>query len=110
MPYYDYECGTCGPFTEMRPMAQSAEPCSCPECGGASPRAILRAPNFALMDGASRTAHATNEKARHEPKSSKKHGHGAGCSCCSGKGKSKAVYRPDGSKTFPSNRPWQINH
>lgn len=114
MPFYDYECEACGPFTALRPMAASGSPCDCPDCGGEAPRAFLRAPNFALMDASTRSAHATNEKARHEPKVASKTGHGAGCSCCSGKGKgvgkSKAVYRPDGSKTFPSARPWQISH
>ena len=111
MAYYDYQCEDCGPFTAIRPMAQSGDPCDCPDCGKASPRAFLRAPNFALMDTSTRTAHATNEKARHEPKlASKLGGHGPGCSCCSGKGKSKAVYRADGAKTFPSARPWQISH
>lgn len=110
MPYYDYQCEDCGPFTAIRPMAFSGEPCACPECGGESPRAFLQAPNFSLMDTAKRTAHATNEKARNEPKVASKLGHGAGCSCCSGKAKSKAVYRADGSKTFPSARPWQISH
>lgn len=110
MPFYDYECDECGPFTALRPMALSGEPCACPDCGGQAPRAFLRAPNFALMDTSTRSAHATNEKARHEPKVASKSGHGPGCSCCSGKGKSKAVYRADGSKTFPSMRPWQISH
>jgi hypothetical protein len=35
--------------------------------------------------------------------------HGAGCSCCS-TGKSNAVKAPDGSKMFPTKRPWMISH
>lgn len=110
MPNYDYQCDTCGPFTENRPMALYSAPCDCPECGEPSARAFLRAPNFAMMDSSTRTAMSVNEKSRHEPKTSKSLAHGPGCSCCSGKKKSKAVYRADGSKTFPSARPWQISH
>ena len=57
-----------------------------------------------------RNAHAVNERARHEPKSSSRlgHVHGAGCGC--GKpGKATAV-APDGKKWFPTKRPWMISH
>ncbi|OSQ35391.1 FmdB family zinc ribbon protein [Thalassospira mesophila] len=111
MPYYDYECTSCGPFTEVRPMAQSAAPCTCPDCGQMAARAILTVPNYAMMDAGKRFASSTNERASHEPKSTQKHGHGPGCSCCSGGNKkSRAIYRPDGSKVFPSARPWMISH
>ncbi|MBN8903512.1 MAG: zinc ribbon domain-containing protein, partial [Rhodospirillales bacterium] len=40
MPTYDYECATCGPFTESRPMAEFAAPQPCPECGTSSPRML----------------------------------------------------------------------
>jgi putative FmdB family regulatory protein len=63
MPYYDYQCEDCGPFTAIRSMAVSGDPCDCPDCGTGAPRAFLRAPNFASMDMSTRTAHATNEKA-----------------------------------------------
>ncbi|MBS0447734.1 MAG: zinc ribbon domain-containing protein [Proteobacteria bacterium] len=46
MPVYDYECGRCGAFRERRPMAESAAPQPCPDCGGASPR-MLAAPFLA---------------------------------------------------------------
>lgn len=109
MPFYDYECRACGPFTEMRPMAEAAEPQPCPVCGGLAARAILRVPNFATMDGAARIAHATNERSAHAPKRSG--GHGPGCSCCGGKAKpSRTLRRPDGAKSFPASRPWQISH
>ncbi len=110
MPTYDYRCEACGPFSAVRPMARSAEPAPCPACGTGAARAFLSVPGFALMNAASRTAHATNERARHEPKRASQSGHGAGCACCGGGGRSKAVLRPDGSKTFPSARPWQISH
>lgn len=111
MPYYDYQCENCGPFTEVRPMVQSADPCDCPQCSTPSPRAFLSTPNFAMMDAGRRTAMSVNERSSHEPKSTRKDGlHAPGCSCCSGQKKSKAVYRADGAKTFPSARPWMISH
>ena len=111
MPNYDYNCPDCGSFTETRPMALSGEPCDCPACGTASPRAFFTTPFFAMMDGATRTALATNERSSHAPKTSKSLGHGPGCGCCGGgKKASKTVYRADGAKTFPSARPWMIGH
>ncbi|KRA99938.1 FmdB family transcriptional regulator [Devosia sp. Root685] len=110
MAIYDYQCADCGPFTAMRPMAMAAEPCACPDCGEPAQRAFFSVPFIAGMDPAKRTAHATNEKTRHEPKRGGS-AHGPGCSCCSGgkKGRSTLV-RPDGSKSFPSARPWMISH
>lgn len=111
MPYYDYMCDDCGPFTERAAMAEFDSPCACPTCGEPAPRVLLRAPILANMDGARRTAFATNERARHAPKSTRSHG--PGCSCCSGGGKSmpsRTLHRPDGSKSFPSARPWMISH
>ena len=109
MPYYDYLCPECGAFTELKAISLSAEPCPCPTCATPSPRAFLRNPHFAMMDAGNRTAYATNEKARHEPKSSKNHG--PGCGCCSSKAKpSRTVHRPDGSKSFAGSRPWMISH
>jgi putative FmdB family regulatory protein len=110
MPNYDYSCPDCGPFTQNRPMARSVEPCACPQCGIPAPRAFFSVPFFSSMDGAARNAHATNERSAHAPKTLKSSGHSPGCSCCGGKNHSKAVYRADGGKTFPSARPWMISH
>ncbi|WP_029617038.1 FmdB family zinc ribbon protein [Pseudorhizobium marinum] len=109
MPNYDYKCADCGPFTHRRSMTMSGEPCECPECGQSSPRAFLSMPFVASMEASTRIARATNEKSAHEPVTSKSLGHGAGCSCCNGK-PTKAIYRADGAKTFPSSRPWMISH
>lgn len=111
MPYYDYLCAECGPFTAMAAMADFDKPCGCPACGDDAPRALFTAPQLATMDGSRRGAFATNERARHEPKSTRKHG--PGCGCCSGSSKkmpSKTLHRPDGSKSFPAARPWMISH
>ncbi|TCS59937.1 FmdB family zinc ribbon protein [Primorskyibacter sedentarius] len=109
MPYYDYQCDTCGPFTELGSMATFDQPCACPDCGASARRVLLQAPILANMDKARRTAFATNERAAHEPKSTRSHG--PGCGCCSGKKKpSRTLHRPDGSKSFPTARPWMISH
>lgn len=112
MPVYDYECEECGVFTAFRSMSLSATPCDCPECDVSSRRVFLSAPNSALMDTSRRTAFATNERSADSPKNTRSgHGHGPGCSCCSGTKKpSRTLHRPDGSKTFPSARPWMISH
>jgi putative FmdB family regulatory protein len=111
MPVYEYACGDCGGFTAVRPMSQYREPQPCPGCGASAPRALLSAPAFSAMPAASRIAHATNERSAHAPRASAEVGkrHGAGCSCCS-TGKSNAVKAPDGSKMFPTKRPWMISH
>ena len=44
MPTYEYLCDDCGPFTDLRPMAESDLPHDCPHCGDAAPRAYLTAP------------------------------------------------------------------
>ena len=49
MPTYDYECPDCGPFTELRPMAEFDRPQPCPDCAQQAPR-LLTAP--ALGGGA----------------------------------------------------------
>lgn len=116
MPSYDYLCPACGPFEARAAMADFDKPCACPDCGATSPRALLRAPLLANMDGARRRAHATNERSADSPRRSGQsagHSHGPGCSCCSGgasKKPSGTFYRPDGSKSFPAKRPWMISH
>ena len=67
MPVYDYLCGRCGPFTEMRPMAECDLPSDCPDCGRQAPRAFLTAPYFSAMSAERRRAHATNERSAHAP-------------------------------------------
>jgi putative FmdB family regulatory protein len=114
MPTYEYMCAECGPFTEMRPMAESDLGHDCPHCGDAAPRAYLTAPNFSGLSTERRLAHATNERSAHAPVSSAATGksHGSGCSCCSGKSglSRKTLRRKDGSKSFPTSRPWMISH
>jgi putative FmdB family regulatory protein len=111
MPVYDYLCERCGPFTDMRPMAESGRPRECPECGAEAPRAFLTAPYMASMSTERRTAYATNERSASAPRSLK--AHGGGCSCCSGSSmryNKKRGEKPVEAKSFPSRRPWMISH
>jgi putative FmdB family regulatory protein len=113
MPVYDYLCNRCGPFTDMRPMAECDLPHKCPQCRKKAPRAFLTAPYFATMSGEKRLAHATNERSASAPKAFSSHG--GGCNCCSGasmryKKNSRGSTAENGAKSFPSKRPWMISH
>ena len=113
MPTYDYACGDCGGFDAFRSLADRNEPALCPDCGGASPRVFATAPRLALMDGGTRNAMATNERARHEPQRSGDYArlkHPAGCGCCSTAKRGATLKAPNGNKAFPSKRPWMISH
>ncbi len=111
MPLYEYACDECGGFTATNSLSRYREPQPCPGCGSMAPRALLSAPALATMPAAARVAHATNERSAHAPRTSAEgaHRHGPGCGC-SGTGKSNAVKASDGSKTFPTKRPWMISH
>lgn len=107
MPLYDFECPHCGSFEVMRSIARRDEPAHCPDCGTQASR-LVSLPSYALMDSGARQAHATNERARHEPKLASQHVHGPNCGC--GKPSKSTVKAADGSKTFPTKRPWMISH
>lgn len=109
MPTYDYQCDAHGSFSAMRSIAQRDAACMCPECGSPARRVLVTAPSFADMPQQTRFAHATNERSRHEPVlASRKHG--PGCSCCSSKPSRTTAVGKDGSKAFPTKRPWMISH
>jgi putative FmdB family regulatory protein len=116
MPTYDYACPDCGGFEALRSLAQRNEPCNCPDCGINAERVFVAAPRLAYLSSETRIAHETNERAAHAPRSSRDGNYGrlkhpAGCGCCSGSSKrSSTVKSSDGSKTFPSKRPWMISH
>jgi len=96
----------------MRPMAQADRSQKCPQCGKKAPRAFLTAPYMASMSTEGRLAHATNERSASAPRSLK--AHGGGCSCCSGGSmrynKKRGEGAGNGTKGFPSRRPWMISH
>jgi putative FmdB family regulatory protein len=115
MPTYDYECRDCGGFEAFRLLASRNEPAECPRCGDRSPRVFSSGPRLALLDGATRDAMATNERARHEPRRSsdepQRLRHPSGCGCCStGASRSATVRAANGNKAFPTKRPWMISH
>lgn len=114
MPTYDYACGQCGPFEALRSIAQRDAPALCPHCGTSSERVLIGAPRLSILSAYNRQAISTNERASHEPLSSKSYvpkTHPSGCSCCSGSKKSKATaVAPNGNKSFPAKRPWMISH
>ncbi|HEX9213927.1 MAG TPA: zinc ribbon domain-containing protein [Bradyrhizobium sp.] len=123
MPVYEYLCDDCGPFKDLRPMAECDEPQVCPHCETMAPRVILTAPNFFCMPSETRKAHAVNERSSHAPQTlaQYKASHGPGCGCCStGKNSKNASDKKkparlmtkskSGAKGFPTARPWMISH
>ena len=117
MPIYEYLCNDCGPFTDMRPMAECDLPQDCPQSETTSPRGILTPPPLSCLPAATRTAYATNEQGRHAPKTldQYKAAHGPGCGCCSSSSGKKKPARlmtktKSGAKGFPTARPWMISH
>lgn len=115
MPTYDYACSGCGPFDALRRIVERDQPAACPDCGAAAPRIAVSAPQLALLDGATRSALATNERSRHEPRRSGADGyprlrHPSGCGCCSAGARKATVTSANGNKAFPSKRPWMISH
>ena len=115
MPVYEYLYNDCGPFTEIRPMAECDLPQDCPHCEASAPRVILTAPNFFCLSSDRRKAHAINERSRHAPQTlaEYKAAHGPGCGCCSGSSKKPArltTKTKAGAKSFPTARPWMISH
>ncbi|GAA6133913.1 zinc ribbon domain-containing protein [Oceaniserpentilla sp. 4NH20-0058] len=130
MPLYDYKCPKHGVFHELQAMDKSALPCKCPQCGTVSARIIMISPDIIKMAPNQKKAMEKNEKALHEPIFStnesrleaddkrsfaQKKGHKGGCGCSEHKPeysalKQQVIFLPDGSKVFPSQRPWMISH
>ena len=115
MPTYDYDCPACGGFDAFRSLADRNEPTPCPDCQRASPRVWASAPRLALLASESRIARDRNERAAHEPASSRDYArfkHPSGCGCCSTSAKQRGatVRAANGNKAFPSKRPWMISH
>jgi putative FmdB family regulatory protein len=113
MPTYDYACTHCGDFDALRSLSARNEPAHCPDCGAASQRVFIRAPRLGLLDPSTRSALATNERARHEPKSSGEYPrlrHPAGCGCCLPGKRGVTLTAANGNKSFPGKRPWMISH
>ncbi len=69
MPFYDYDCVTCGPFTALRPMAEFTAPAPCPACATASPRQFTSVPQIGGGPGGGIPAAGVRR-------------HPAACGCC----------------------------
>lgn len=129
MPVYDYKCKEHGIFHELATMTNAGRPAPCPQCRVPSPRVILMPPEVVGRQREKSRALERNEQARHQPVISTpdsradarersaqdaRHGRGQSCGCGHEQSQSalsqKAIYLPDGSKVFPSQRPWMISH
>src|SRR3954452_16210596 len=67
MPVYEYLCDDCGPFKDMRPMAECDDPQACPQCESMAPRVLLTAENVFFRLTEPRKAHAPNARSTRAP-------------------------------------------
>ena len=79
MPIYDYDCGRCGPFSAMQPMARFQESCACPVCGAEASRTIVSAPAIASINLGGSIGHKAIQPSARYPRSSATHPAGCGC-------------------------------
>jgi putative FmdB family regulatory protein len=70
MPTYEYECADCGPFSELRPMAEFDRPQPCPDCAALAPRLLT----LAAIGGGAQPSDADAAPAARS--------HAGGCACC----------------------------
>jgi len=114
MPVYEYDCTHCGPVERACAIAERNAAVDCPGCGAPLTRLIATPPQLGSTRRVSLAASARNERAQHRPGlASQREAHPAGCGCCSGQARgrpSKTRTAADGSKAFPSARPWMISH
>ncbi len=66
MAVYAFDCGACGPFEVVRPMADAARAASCLSCG-ADARRVFTPPGLARLAAPVRRAFDHEEKSAHEP-------------------------------------------
>ena len=114
MPVYEYLCNACGPFKDMRPMAECDDPQDCPDC---ETRIAARVPDRAgvLLHAVRQAQGRRHQRAqlatRRRRSAEYKASHGPGCGCCSSKKPSRLVKQTrTGAKSFPTARPWMISH
>jgi putative FmdB family regulatory protein len=118
MPLYEFNCPECGPFSELRTIAQRNLPIQCPECSRKAARQVT-SPNLALMAPNLRQAHARNEKSQHEPTVRTSHSCGSRCGCGTNPGvklgkSNRSLEVPKLGKfqttRKKSMRPWMLGH
>ncbi len=108
MPFYEYLCNDCGPFTDMRPMAECDAPQDCPAMRR---RVAARDP-----DGAEFLLHAPQISAkptppmsvaptRPRPSANTRASHAPGCGCCSTKPSRLVAKSKSGGKSFSDRAP-----
>jgi putative FmdB family regulatory protein len=76
MPAYDYECATCGVFTEFRRMDEFMLPAACPHCATESPRLLISSPSLTGLRPPRWMKQGIG------PRSSENRVHFGGCGCC----------------------------
>ncbi len=113
MPVYEFECETCGVFSDFRSIDERDVPAPCALCDQPAPR-IISAPNLAVMNPLQRMAAVRNERSRHEPRV------GLKASCCAGRtcvhrgGQKAKLGNPEKpalrASTKRNRRPWMLGH
>ena len=114
MPIYEYECETCGVFSEFRKLSEYREPAHCSSCGELAER-IISVPNLAVMDKSMRSVHERNEKSANAPDIKRKSSCGcSGSHTCKTGNKTSAPSNPEVTpfqmQTKKSARPWMLGH
>lgn len=104
MPVYEFECRSCGPFTEIRSIIESGSPAKCPDCGTISAK-IFPVVNLRQMRPENRVAWERNEQSAHAPRYSPT------CSHKTSGAKPGADGRPALQSSKKRNsRPWMLGH
>ena len=62
MPTYEYMCKKCGPFTQLRAMAECELPSACPKWRAHAPRVLLTARGCLTMSAEARQVGAKYER------------------------------------------------
>jgi putative FmdB family regulatory protein len=75
VPTYEYDCPGCGPFSQVRPLAEYMLPAVCSRCGTEVERALLALP-------AMRTRPSAGGRLEASAVSPTAAAHAAGCRCC----------------------------
>lgn len=114
MPSYDYECFTCGVFTEFRAIADRDQPAACKICDEPATR-LVSAPNLAVMHPLQRMAATRNERSQHEPRIGVKSSCCSGGTCATHKRKKEPRPAKDGkpglrASARKNRRPWMLGH